>query len=650
MTHVYSYTLLYCTGDKSEGKGLPVTKLNSEITEEEKSCVDAFKSGNKQVAEQLLTSPHLHPAAIGTKFFLGDQSANTATAEVSLLHLAAYWGWKDIAILLVSVYNCDANWNDDAGQTPLYYSVYNGHLELVKYFISEQLLNPKDRNKNGNTLLHLACKNGHLNVVHYLISEAHCNPSFENNIGNTPLHLACENGHLNIVQYLISEVHCNPSCVNNIGNSPLHLACKNGHLNIVLQYLISEVHCNPSLENNIGSTPLHLACENGHLNIIQYLISEVHCNPSCVNNIGNSPLHLACENSHLNVVQYLISEAHCNPSLENNVGNTPLHLACENGHLNIVQYLISVAHCNPSSVDKIGITPLHRACLCNHAHIVQYLLSTGCVNPLAEDQVGNTPLSFVTGKYDIIKLLQPYTDCSRDYPVHTFTKLILMGDTGAGKTTIAQLITILAHRSSSAPAVDCVADVKHFTAGIIPHHIVSNLGNFVVYDFAGQQEYYSSHAAILEQVMHKSPAVFLCMIDLSKSNDIIFQSLQYWLSFIENACSTVEGMSHLAIVGSHADLVRSSTEMEEKSSLVHKMATVRVNYQKYMYAGYVTMDCRQADTDTVLVLVSILTNSQKAIISSQPAISIYCHILYAFLRSKLNAGLHATASDLCHHS
>ena len=44
---MHSYTI----GDKRKGMALPVTKLNSEITEEEKSCVDAFKSGNKQIAE-----------------------------------------------------------------------------------------------------------------------------------------------------------------------------------------------------------------------------------------------------------------------------------------------------------------------------------------------------------------------------------------------------------------------------------------------------------------------------------------------------------------------------------------------------------------------------------------------------------------------
>ena len=47
--------------------------------------------------------------------------------------------------------------------------------------------------------------------------------------------------------------------------------------------------------------------------------------------------------------------------------------------------------------------------------------------------------------------------------------------------------------------------------------------------------------------------MFVCLIDLRKSNESICQSLHYWLSFIDNACSTAEGRSHVLIVGSHAD-------------------------------------------------------------------------------------------------
>ena len=484
--------------------------------------VIAFKSGNKLVAEQLL--PRIpQPAAITTTFEFS--SRYPLLALVSLLHLAAYWGWRNVVTSLVSVYKCAANCKDEEGHIPLHYAAYNGHLEVVKYFVVQQLCDPMDGNNNGYT----------------------------------PLHFACDNGHLNIAQYLIREEHCNPSCENNNGNTPLHYACRHGHLNIA-QYLIREEHCNPSCENKYGDTPLHYACTTGHLNIAQYLIREEHCNLSCENNNGYTPLHIAC--------------------------------------------------------------------LQDHAHIVQYLLSTGRVNPLTKTKLGYTALYYASD-YDIIKLFQPFEECRTAFPVHTFTKLILTGDSGAGKTTITELIVRLA----SSTAVECVADVQRLTAGIVPHHIQSEqLGNFVVYDFAGQQEYYSSHAAVLEQVMRRSAAMFLCVVDLTESKEKICESLHYWLSFIDNACSTAEGRSHVVIVGSHADQVTSSAE--EKSSLLHEISVRRVKRQQY--TGYLSMDCRYADTDVSHRLIATLTDSQKAIAASQPVIHYYSHVVYAFLRTKLN--------------
>ena len=536
------------------------TAAMAEGRQEEEDYVIAFKSGNKLVAVQLL--PRIpQPAAITTTF---EFSYHGVLALVSLLHLAAYWGWRNAVTALVSVYKCAANCKDEEGHIPLHYAAYNGHLEVVKYFVVQQLCDPMDRNNDGST----------------------------------PLHFACDNGHLNISQYLIREEHCNPSCENNDGDTPLHYACRHGNLNIA-QYLIREEHCNPSCENKYGYTPLHYACRHGHLNIAQYLIREEHCNPSCEDKYGYTPLHYACDNGHLNIAQYLIREEHCNPSCENNDGDTPLHYAC----------------------------------LSNHAHIVQYLLSTGRVNPLTKNKLGSytgyTALSYASGKYDIIKLFEPFEECRTAFPVHTFTKLILTGDSGAGKTTITELIVRLA----SSTAVECVADVQRLTAGIVPHHIQSEqLGNFVVYDFAGQQEYYSSHAAVLEQVMRRSAAMFVCVVDLTESKEKICESLHYWLSFIDNACSTAEGRSHVVIVGSHADQVTSSAE--EKSSLLHEIAVRRVKRQQY--TGCLSMDCRYADTDASHRLIATLTDSQKAIAASQPVIHYYSHVVYAFLRTKLN--------------
>ena len=558
----------------------------------EEQYIIAFKNGIKVKAEQLLPSIP-QPATITTTF--KSRLWYTELSLVSLLHLAAYWGWRNVVTSLVSVYNCAANCKDEMGHIPLHYAASKGHLEVVKYFIVE----------------------------------LHCDPMDKNQYGYTPLHYACRYGYLNIAQYLIRDEHCNPSCENKCGTTPLQYACTNGYLNIA-RYLIREEHCNPSRENKNGWKPLHYACVDGHLNIAQYLIREEHCNPSCENKNGWKPLHYACANGHLNIAQYLIREEHCNPSCEDKYGNTPLHLACTNGHLDIAQYLIREEHCNPSCENNIGMTPLHWACRNDHAHIVRYLLSTGRVNPLTKRKKCLTALTFASGKYDIIKLFEPFEECRTAFPVHTFTKLILTGDSGAGKTTITELIVRLA----SSTAVECVADVQRYTAGIVPHHIQSEqLGNFVVYDFAGQQEYYSSHDAVLEQVMRRSAAMFLCVVDLSESKEKICESLHYWLSFIDNACSTAEERSHVVIIGSHADQVMSS--VEEKSSLLQTIiATRRVRHQDYVEC--IAMDCRRTNTDASRRLIATLTNSQKAITASQPVIHYYSHVVYAFLRTKLN--------------
>ena len=380
-------------------------------------------------------------------------------------------------------------------------------------------------------------------------------------------------------------------------------------------------------------TLLHLAAYWGWGDVVTALVSVYYCAANSKDSKGQIPMHYAAFNGHVEVVKYFITELQCDPMEKDNDRWTPLHFACRNGHINIAQYLIREKHCNPSCETTDGWTPLHLACNNNHAHIVHYLLSTGRVNPLTKNNSGDTALYFASYNYDLIKLFEPFEECRTAFPVHTFTKLILTGDSGAGKTTTAKHLVHLASTASSDVPVDCVANVERYTAGIVPHHIQSEqLGNFVVYDFAGQQEYYSSHAAVLEQVMRRSAAMFVCLIDLHKSNESICQSVHYWLSFIDNACSTAEGRSHVLIVGSHADQVTSS--VEEKSSLLQTIiATRRVKRQEYV--GCIAMDCRRPNTDASRRLITILANSQKAITASQPVIHYYSHVVYAFLRTKL---------------
>ena len=609
--------------------------------------------GHFNIAKHLISEAHCNPSCENKK---GSTS----------LHYACGNGHPNLGQYLVREEQCNPSCED--GETPLHYACRYGHFNIAKYLISEANCNPSCENKKGSTPLHLACRYGHFDIAKYLISEENCNPSCENKKGSTSLHYACGNGHFNIAQYLMREAHCSPSCENKNGDTPLHYACRNDHLNIpwsklhfnchnghlkIAWYLISEANCNPSCKNKYGDTPLHLACEYSHTDIVHYLLSTGKVDILAKNKNGNtpvyklktklmSPLHLAAHHGWMDIVIDLITKHKCDTNSDkDSEGQVPLHYACHYGYLNIAQYLIREAHCNPSCENNYSETPLHLACRSGHTHIVQYLLSTGRVDPLAKTNYDETAIDIASRHYDnynLHKLFQSFPQCKRDFPVHTYTKLILTGYSGAGKTTISQLILLLASKQEtgffSALSSGRVTEVECLTAGIIPLHVESKeVGNMVVYDFAGQQEYYSSHAAVLERIMRNSAAIFVCIIDLSQCMDKISESIHYWISFIENNCSSAQGSSHVIIVGSHADQVKSPRELKKKSSLVESIAKSRV--KQLTYGGFVSMDCRMSKTKESRNFRSLLSTRQQALLSSQPSMSWYCHVLYAYLHTKL---------------
>ena len=465
------------------------------------------------------------------------------------------------------------------------------------------------------------------------------------------LHLAAHHGWMDIVIDLITKYKCDTNCKDSNGRTPLHYAAsRNNHHLEVVRYFINEQHCDLMTRDNDGDTPLHYACEYGYAHIVQYFLSTGKVDPLAKNKYDETPmfkqdyqsklplLHLAAHHGWIDIVIDLITKYKCDTNCKDSRGRTPLHYAASNNHLEVVRYFINEQHCDPMTGDNDSDTPLHLACSQKQAHMAQYLLSTGKVDPLAKNKNGETPVDYANrqdNNYNLLKLFRSFSQCERDFPVHTYTKLVLTGYSGAGKTTISQLVLLLASKAGFFSS-GRVTDVERLTAGIIPLHVeskVNKVGNMVIYDFAGQKDYYSSHAAVLERIMRNSAAIFVCIVDLSQCMEKISKSIHYWISFIENACSSAQGSSHVIIVGSHADLVKSSQELKEKSSLVESIAESRV--KQLTYGGFVSLDCRQSKTKEAHHFRSLLSTTQRAILSSQPSMSLYCHMLYAFLRTKL---------------
>ena len=113
-----------------------------------------------------------------------------------------------------------------------------------------------------------------------------------------------------------------------------------------------------------------------------------------------------------------------------------------------------------------------------------------------------------------------------------------------------------------------VEGVSQQTAGIIPRVFKSRLyGDVLYYDFAGQEAYYSSHAAIINATVDTCAPVFVLVIGLHRDDSTMTQSATYWLGIIANQCLEVNCKVPPIIVGSHVDCVQQSSEIERKGLL-----------------------------------------------------------------------------------
>ena len=154
----------------------------------------------------------------------------------------------------------------------------------------------------------------------------------------------------------------------------------------------------------------------------------------------------------------------------------------------------------------------------------------------SDNQTAMTLVHFDKDLFVILKMFEPFQQYRKAFPVESYSKVFFCGNTGAGKSSLAAVITEQAKKPPN--YVFDTSDpipVELLTTGINAHTITSHeVGNIVLYDLAGHKEYYSSHAAILENVMLSTPAVFAILCKMTDSLDIIKGDLYYWFNFIKN--------------------------------------------------------------------------------------------------------------------
>ena len=383
------------------------------------------------------------------------------------------------------------------------------------------------------------------------------------------------------------------------------------------------------------TTALHTAAGCGCLHIVQYLHEECNCNICTTDSHGATPLHDAAGGGHLEVVQYLI-KCNCNINTINNNGDTPLHYAAARGHLNVVQYLLGCG-ADAIATDNDGATPLQHACRSNRGNrnvpIIKHLLSIpAVVDYYIKESSCSSPLSGGAEKDAAVV----YERVQVPHHVGSFVNVFLLGDSGAGKTTLCQAIKDRSRINIERDGA-YVQEVKLHTAGIVPNKLEDeHLGDVIIHDFAGHKEYYSSHAAVLENLLEKFGAVLVVVINLTQD---LSQQVRFWSSvFINehqrNARQNVSSECHLIVIGSHADEVREGLEQK----LFQLEGYISKELTSIAFSIY-PLDCRLCSKDNLQPFIESLSHLCALIRNKQSQVlSLYCIFLYYVLEEQTLKG------------
>ena len=615
------------------------------------------------------------------------------------LHIAVLDSITPLISHLLSNKKCNPNVQNKDGNTPLHIAVNLDNVTpVMSQLLSNKKCNPNVQNKDGNTPLHIAVLDYMQlymkSAISQLLTNKQCNPSVQNDEGDTPLHIACcrklfgiiklllqnksstnipnkkgetaqdipltKDGDsllhiacqwydMDIVKYLITDERCSPNVQNSAsGNTPLHIAAKYGQ-NDTIAELLSYKECDPNAQNKEGDTPLHFAVRQSKSAAISQLLAHQQCNPNVQDKEGDTPLHIAVKENIIPAISQLLT---CNPNVLNNDHLTPLLTAIKHNNLNAATAVLQHHKCDPTLRDPHGNTPLHLACIAgetqpNMVELAKQLLSSVNVDPSCVNNAGQTPIELTTN-YQLIQAISHMVQCKTKQSVQTYINMFIVGNPETGKSTLVKAICKEATSILWKIAPKWLRRVKNVplhTAGIIPTTFRSKtFGNTVLHDLAGQVEYYTSHAAVIRSTVISTPPAFIVVVNLSESEEKISQTLRYWWSFIDNHAARYSALPQVILVGSHADVVKSTGEsIQEK--IIQMSALLKKLSASFHFAGQVALDCRDPASRQLQLLCSLVNQSCTALRQTAD-VDLRCHVLYAFLLDKFKGKVACMVSDV----
>ena len=504
-------------------------------------------------------------------------------------------------------------------------------LSILKALVDNHRLTTKD----GSTLLHIICNTDSeknifrdkIILIHYLLTEGHCDPNCLDSNGKMPLQLTSD---IRIMKKLVRHgAKMTTDIVFKVISSKRITETKAIEL-FILSTKKRTMLWNPNDLNSNGYTALHFACKLNKSAIVDCLLTEAKCDP---NANDRSPLELT---TNFGIVKMLIKHgARVTPEL---VLRFEAREAIPNKH-KLIELMLTTW--NPDDRDSNGYTALHLACKAGSPTTINLLLTVAHCDPNIKSNNEEVPLQMTTNS-DIIKDLIRhgaktsimYESCQNtlgtNEPVKPPVKVFIVGNPSVGKSSLTaalkKKLNIVARFFTSGK----VSGVDQKTVGIVPHEVESDIyGRVTLYDFAGHREFYSGHAALLQTAIQSTPPIFLLVVNLYQDDNATTKDIMYWISFLENQCTSVNCKPHIILVGSHADFLKSSgINAKDKIKAIMDSLDTKC-FMNMELVGFVAMDCQYHESSGMSDLRHLLNKSCNELRIHEPiTFNAHCFLVY----------------------
>ncbi|XP_041110748.1 protein TORNADO 1-like [Polyodon spathula] len=415
------------------------------------------------------------------------------------------------------------------------------------------------------------------------ILKGNVNVNYCDQFSNTALHYAAFNRNRELAHLLV-EAGGDILKENTEGLTPFHFAAFGGSkevLNIFLQKKPEALNCQKPTRL---SSPLHEAVIGKTVDVVEFLLQKTaDCNLQ--NQEGYTPLHLAASQKSEAMCCKLL-ESGANVELKNKKGDTCLHLAAESAALSICQRLVA-KEASLQAKNKKGETVIFSALRgagsntgADYTELISWLIEENPTLLLNRNKDGLTALDVAREIHiplSINKLIQQKTqellqqDLLKKSKVtdRGVVKLFVCGNSRVGKTTLTQTLQKDGFLSQLQHCIFAPCQPPS-TQGVQISQSNLAAGKVVIWDFAGQMEYYFTHSLLLST---ECVNALYCIVfsleqiqcDKAGGQSAALDQVLYWLRFLTaSRTNSDSNRAKVFLIGSHYDKL----EMDFKDDVV----------------------------------------------------------------------------------